>query len=76
MTAPTSLTIASSLALRLRYLARQIHALGERPLFELMAELSGSSTALDIFESYATLDGEFIRALGGDVLPPSIRIVK
>ena len=45
-TIPTSLTIASSVAVRLRLAS--IHKLGARPLYELMCELSGSSAALGI----------------------------
>ena len=61
----TSITIPSSTALRLHRLADRIHRLGAGPLFHLMCELSGSSAALDRFETYARLDPEFIRALGG-----------
>jgi hypothetical protein len=66
---PTSTTIASSIALRLRYLAGRIHRLGPNPLFQLMAELSNSSAAMDRFAVYAALDAEFIRARAGDALP-------
>jgi hypothetical protein len=60
----------------LRVLAGRIHALGPRPLYELLCELSGSSVALDRFEEYAKLNADFIRSLGGDVLPPPIRVIK
>jgi hypothetical protein len=72
---PSSITIASSLALRLRCLAGRIHKLGERPLFELMCELSGSSATVARFESYAALDARFIAAHGGRDLP-NIRVIK
>lgn len=75
-TAPTSLTIASSIAIRLRHLAGRIHGLGPRPLFELMCELSTSSAALDRFEAYAALDHETLARFGGHALPPPLRVVK
>jgi hypothetical protein len=72
----TAATITSSTALRLRHLAGRIHRLGPYPLYHLLCELSGSSAVLDRLESYAALDGDFIRALGGDRLPPTICRVK
>lgn len=77
MTTPTSLTIKSSIALRLRCLAQRIHLLGPRPLFEMMAEIAGTSAnALETFERYGRLDAEFVHALGGDKLPPIVRRVR
>ena len=55
---------------RLRHLAQQIHRLGERPLYELFRELEAGAPLLPRLEAYARLDPEFIRALGGDRLPP------
>jgi hypothetical protein len=76
--APTSVTIASSIALRLRNLAQRIHDLGPNPLFQIMCEMSGSSAALDKFEQYGALTRhrDLIRAYSGDTLPPIIQIVK
>ena len=71
----SSVTIASSVALRLRYVAGQIHKLGPRPLFELLCELSSSPTAMAKFEIYAHLDGDIIRAFRGDQLPPAVVLV-
>ena len=78
MTAPTSLTIASSIALRLRYLAQSIHDLGPNPLYQMMCELNTSSAAMDRFERYGRLSlcADLIEANGGGALPPVIRIVK
>ncbi len=73
---PTSTTTASSIAQRLRYLAGRIHQLGPGPLYQLMAELSGSSTAMERFEVYGALDGALIRAFGGDKLPSHLWRVK
>jgi hypothetical protein len=75
-TAPTSLTIASSLVVRLRHLAGRIHGLGPRPLFEMMCELSGSSSALALFETYADIDPDILSRFGGHALPPILKRVK
>ena len=61
----TSLTIPSSISVRLRYLAGRIHALGPRPLFELLCELSTSSAVLARFETYAALDPEILDRFDG-----------
>ena len=55
---------------RLRYLAGRIHALGERPLFELLRELDGGADLHPTLEAYARLPAEFIAAHGGDRLIP------
>jgi hypothetical protein len=60
---------------RLRYLAKKIHKLGERPLYELLLELSSGAPLHERLERYAALPADFIVALGGDRLPP-LRIVK
>jgi hypothetical protein len=54
---------------RLRHLAGRIHALGERPLFELLRELDRGADLLDTLEQYAHLPAAFIREHGGDRLP-------
>jgi hypothetical protein len=59
---------------RLAYLARKIHALGDRPLLELFIELERGAPLIERLERYATLDGDFIQALNGDRLP-STKIV-
>jgi hypothetical protein len=51
---------------RLRHLARQVHALGERPLYELLTELEAGLPFAERVEAYA---GPFIKAHGGDRLP-------
>jgi hypothetical protein len=51
---------------RLRYLARRLHALGERPLFEFLKELEAGADLRARLERYARLDPELIRSLGGD----------
>jgi hypothetical protein len=54
---------------RIRYLAREIHALGERPLYELLAELVAGREIGPRLEAYARLPADFIRACGADRLP-------
>jgi hypothetical protein len=71
-----SVTIASSIALRLRHVADHIHSLGPGPLFQMLCEFGDQPTALTRFECYARLDSDFIRANGGDVLPPILKLVK
>ena len=51
---------------RLRFLATRIHALGPRPLYELMRELCDGHDLIDALERYARLDPGVVRALGGD----------
>jgi hypothetical protein len=56
-------------AVRLRFLAEQIHRLGPRPLFELLAEIVGGAASMERIERYARLSrehGDFIRANDGD----------
>ena len=72
----TSVTIASSIAVRLRHVATRIHALGPRPLYELLCEIAGGAEPLSRFERYAALDPDIVRGLGGDVMPPTVRRVK
>jgi hypothetical protein len=55
---------------RLRYLAGRIHALGERPLYELLRELDAGADLRLTLETYAALPREFIAVMGGDWLPP------
>ena len=55
---------------RLNYLAKRIHQLGERPLFELLVELSSGAPLRERLECYAALPADFIAALDGDRLPP------
>jgi hypothetical protein len=72
----TSVTIASSISTRLRYLAPKIHALGVRPLFELLCELSRSSAALARFEAYASIDVDTLHTFSGSEMPPNLYRVK
>ena len=53
---------------RLRQLARRVHALGERPLYELLRELFAGRDLIERFEAFVRLDPALVRALGGDHL--------
>jgi hypothetical protein len=63
---------------RLCRLARQIHILGERALFELFVELSEGAEMGDALERYAKIApyASFIAANGGDRLPARARAVR
>jgi len=77
MTTNTSITAASSVALRLHHLAGCIHRLGPRPLYELMREVVAlSSAAFDRLEAYAGIDPDILDHFGGRDLPPTISRVK
>jgi hypothetical protein len=54
---------------RMRRLARRLHGLGPRPLYEFLVELDAGAPLLERLEKYAALDGDFIRTLNGDHLP-------
>lgn len=57
---------------RLRYLARQVHRLGERPLYELLREIANGADLAIRLEVYARLPADFIKSYGGDVLPDAL----
>jgi len=54
---------------RLRCLARRLHALGERPLYELMRELVAGADPVARLEVYCRIDPAILAALGGVALP-------
>ena len=62
---------------RLQYLVGRIHRLGPRPLFELLRELAAGADLSFVLERYARLASltGFIAHLGGDRLPPPVRLV-
>jgi hypothetical protein len=69
-----ALRVQAQQRLRRQHLARQVHALGARAVFELLDELDrhhGLGDDLDRrLERYAALDHDFLAALGGDRFPP------
>jgi hypothetical protein len=73
---PTSATLASSTAIRLRHLANHLHRLGPRPVFEILAEALQGAPLIERLERYAQLDPDLVHALGADVLPPVIVCIK
>jgi hypothetical protein len=54
---------------RLRYLARRLHALGERSVYEYLREIIAGANVVDRLEAFARLDPAIIEALGGSALP-------
>jgi len=58
------------------HLVERVHALGERPLAELLVEIATatgqSSFIAHRLEEYARLDPELVRALGADRFPPNV----
>jgi len=54
---------------RLHQLARRLHSLGERPLFELLREIVSGADAVDRLEAFARLDPAIVALLGGSALP-------
>ncbi len=56
---------------RLRYLAKRVHSLGERALFELLLEVADGADLWERLEAYARLApfGPFIEQCGGRWLP-------
>jgi hypothetical protein len=74
-----SLTTPSSTALRLRALTPRLRSLGDRPLFELLCELTAlSSAVMSRVEAYGalTLYSDLIEAHGGRDLPSNLWVVK
>ena len=53
---------------RLTLLAKRVHALGERPLLELLRELERGAELHPALERYARLPADLIAAFGGDRL--------
>lgn len=60
---------------RLKYLTRRLHALGERPLYEMLREVIGGADLAQRLEVYARIDPAVLAALGGVALPPVARLV-
>ena len=62
---------------RLRLLAKRLHSLGERPLYEWLVEIANGANPWLRLERYAKIAplAGFIAANEGDRLPPAARIV-
>jgi hypothetical protein len=57
---------AAARRLRLQYLARRLHGLGEKPLFHFLDEVERGEPLCPHLERYAALPADFIKANGGD----------
>lgn len=60
---------------RLRLLAGRLHDLGPRSTYELLRELLDGADVLERLEIYAALDPATVRAVGGDAMPPQVRVI-
>ena len=60
---------------RYEHLCRQVHALGPRPLAEMLIEIATATGQPDLIanrlQAYAQLDPEIVRAVGADRFPPA-----
>jgi hypothetical protein len=54
---------------RLQFLARRLHRLGEVPLFHFLDEVERGADLRSHLETYAELPGDFIWANGGNQFP-------
>ena len=59
---------------RIARVAERLHALGPRPLACLIEKLLArfGDDVIDIAESFASIDVELLRAIGGDQFPPRV----
>jgi hypothetical protein len=57
---------ADARRVRLQYLARRLHGLGEKPLFHFLDEVERGEPLRPHLERYAALPAEFIKAHSGD----------
>ncbi len=59
---------------RFQRIIERVHALGPRPLAELLAEIATATgqhvRVVDLVEEYAQLDPDLLRFLGGDSFAP------
>lgn len=60
---------------RLQYLARQLHALGPKPLYHFLDEIERGEDLRRHLERYAALPPDFIRINGGDQFGATLRVV-
>jgi hypothetical protein len=60
---------------RLQYLARRLHGLGERPLFHFLDEVERGAALCPHLERYAALPAAFIKVNGGDKFAPIVRVI-
>jgi hypothetical protein len=61
---------------RLRHLAKHLHALGPRPLFHYLDEVERGYPLCEHLEAYALLDPGVVAALGGTHLGPPVYVIE
>jgi hypothetical protein len=61
---------------RLKYLARRLRALGERPVFECLHEIECGADLRERLERYAWLDPDVVEALGGSHFGPPVFVIE
>jgi hypothetical protein len=66
---------AAGRRVRLQYLARRLHGLGERPLFHFLDEVERGADLRQHLERYAALPAAFIKANGGDRFAPIVHVI-
>jgi hypothetical protein len=66
---------AAGRQVRLLYLARRLHGLGERPLFHFLDEVERGADLRPHLERYAALPAAFIKANGGDKFAAIVRVI-
>lgn len=68
MSAPSSVTIASSAAQQIKGLVAHLFCLGPRPVFEAFCGIHGGANLIETLEDYRRLDSAILKYLGGDRL--------
>src|SRR6202023_3952139 len=61
---------------RLKNLARRLHALGERPLFHYLDEVERGYPMRGHLEDYARLDPDLVAAMGGTHFGPPVFVIE
>lgn len=61
--------------LRRQRLVEHLHRLGPRPLGYFLDEVAGGADVDRLLIDYGAIDPTFVRALGGDRLPPLVHVV-
>ena len=62
--------------LRLKFLARRLHALGEAPVYYFLRELEKGADLRPLLEAYAEIDPVFVKAFHGDRFQPPLFLTK
>jgi hypothetical protein len=61
---------------RLKYLARRLHALGPRPLFDYLNKVERGYPLREHLEAYARLDPGVVAALGATQFGPPVFVIE